>query len=267
MGLGGTVVGAITSGFSSLFNPVVKWTLYNTDTGESYEGQFGPIGLTKDLGSQIGTFSSLNRQDPIIQWLGGNGESISFDALLFAADTFHSIGPQLTALEKLVRKDPALGRPPVCRFTYGKELSLLVIVESLGGIRYADARPFAGTFRSAMLTITLRKYVPYKPVEEAEPPTETYYRPARINDTFEVIAKQAYGSAVKGVNLRARFPSLDIIIPTAQVVPVLEKNNEDILAPTAPVSDVFLGIRRDPEILQKALDERGKPFLSTVQVA
>lgn len=267
MGLGGTVIGAIESGGASLLNRQIKWKIYNTDSGETYEGQYGPIGLTKDLGSQIGTFSSLNRQDPIVQWLGGTGETITFDALLFAANTFRTIGRQLTALEKLVKKDTALGRPPVCRFTYGKEMSLLVIVESLGGIRYADARPLVGTFRSAMLTITLRKYIPYKPVQtsEEEPATETYYRPARISDTYEIIAKQAYGAAIKGVNLRARFPKLDVVIPTGEIVPVLEKNNEDILAPTAPVSDVFLGIQRDPDILQMALDERSKPFLSTVQ--
>lgn len=267
MGLGGTIIGALESGFSSLLNPQTKWKLYNTDSGEIYEGQFGPIGLTKDLGSQVGTFSSLNRQDPIVQWLGGTGEMITFDALLFSQNFLRSIGKQLTALEKLVKKNFALGRPPVCRFTYGKEMSMLVIVESLGGIRYADSRPLIGTFRSAMLTITLRKYVPYSPVETAETPTETYYRPARINDTYETIAKQAYGSAVKGVNLRARFPKLDIVIPSGEIVPVLEQNNEDILAPTAPVSDVFLGVQRDPDILQDALDARSKPFLSTVQVA
>lgn len=269
MGLGNTVLGALESGLGSLTNPVIKWTLFNTDGGDTYEGQFGPIGLTKDLGSQVGTFSSLNRQDPIIQWLGGTGEAISFDALLFAQNSFRKIGKQLTALEKLVKKDPALGRPPVCRFTYGKEMSLLVIVESLGGIRYADSRPLQGTFRSAMLTISLRKYVPYKPVVSAtdEVPTETYYRPARINDTYETIAKQFYGSPVKGINLRARFPNLDVVIQTGAIVRVLEKNNKDILAPTAPVSDVFLGIQRDPDILQDALVARSKPFLSTVQVA
>ena len=268
--VGGTVVGAVVSGGSSLFNRQIKWKLYDVDHGATIEGQFGPIGLTRDLGSNVGEFSSLNRQDPVIQWLSGAGESYTFDAMMFAADSFSSIQPQIRAMENLVKRDPDLRRPPVCRFTYGTEISAMVIVENLGGIRYGEARIFGGMLRSAMLTITLRKYVPYSPAEEeqtAEAPTETYYRPAKLGDTHEIVAKQRYGAAIKGVNLRARFPSLDISITPGEVVPVLEPQHQDILAATAPASDVFRGLRRSPRVLGDMLIARGGTFVSTVQRA
>ena len=136
----------------------------------------------------------------------------------------------------------------------------------MGGIRYGEARTFGGKFRSAMLTITLRKYVPFKSLESSEKtPPNTYYRPTQVDDTHEIIALQNYKAAIKGVNLRNRYPSLDIVIPTGSIVTVLEPNHPDIISPTAPVSDVFLGIQENPEILQDALTARSGTYTSTIQ--
>lgn len=265
MTIADSVIGAVTSGGASLFKRQAKWRLYDIDHDVTVEGQFAPLGLTRDVGSNIGETQSLNRQDTIIQWLSGTGESITFDAMLFADNILYSILEQMQALENLTKRDPDLRRPPVCRFTYGREVAMQCIVESVGGIRYGEARP-GGKLRSVMFTVSLRKYVPYSPTATEEP-TETVFRPARQNETYEVIAERAYGNAIKGVNLRNYSPSLDIILPVAESVAILEPTDDRIVVGAYPASIVFAANLRDTSVFTEMNAARSGDYMSTVLVS
>lgn len=263
MGVADAAIGAVQSGGSSLIKFQVKWRLYDIDHGTTIEGRFAPLGLTQDMGSVLGGTLPLNRQDEIVQWLSGAGESMSFDALVWADDVTVSILSQIQALQNLVKRDPTLRRAPICRFTYGSDISFMCIVESLGGIRYGEAR-IDGKLRSAMFTISLRKYVPYSPTAEDSVPTETYYRPTKQAETYELIAKREYGAGIKGVNLRGEFPSLEIVIPPGDIVPVLESNDSRIVAGAQPYSDIFKGLQRDRTVLDETIEARSAKYVSTV---
>lgn len=265
MSIADTVVGAITSGGASLFKRQAKWRLYDIDHDVTVEGQFAPLGLTRDVGSNIGETNSLNRQDSIIQWLSGTGESITFDAMIYADNILYSILEQFQALENLTKRDPDLRRPPVCRFTYGREVAMQCIVESIGGIRYGEARP-GGKLRSVMFTISLRKYVPYSPTATAES-TETIFKPAKQNDTYEIIALRAYGNAIKGVNLRNYKPALEIILPIAENVAILEPIDDRIIAAAYPNSIVFAANLRDTTVFTEMNQARSDDYISTVLVS
>jgi hypothetical protein len=192
------------------------WTITDLDRSEDIVGQFIGQNVTKNVSGNIARGSSYNSQFPIIQWVAGEIESISFTAKLFAHDsTDFSVDDRLERLEQLVKRNNDLKRPPVCAFTLGDVPSLSVdcLVRSLGGT-YDEVRN-DGTLRGVTLQINLERYVDveFAATDPTVPESFTRIRRAKKGDTYEDIALNEYGDPELGILLRQfnpRIPGMDL---------------------------------------------------------
>ena len=144
--------------FKLNLNQTTPWTLINLDTGQAVVGPYPPTSLTRNVASEIGTATSLGREHPIVQWLGGSTETVAFEATLYAETFLDRIEDKVEELLALAHRDEALGRPPIVQFVYGA-LTFRALVQELGGIKYGDLRP-NGTYRRVDFAITLVRYEP-----------------------------------------------------------------------------------------------------------
>lgn len=186
------------------------WTLMDLDREEDVVGQFIPQSVQRTVAGGIATASSPNSQYPILQWVSGELETISFTAKLWATDsTDTTVDERLNRLEDLVKRNSDLKRPPICAFAWGNVPSLLVncIVKSLGGITYDEVRD-DGSLRGATLQIELVRYeeVEFEVTDPSTPERYTRVRRAKKGDTYESIALDEYGDPTLGILLRQLNP-------------------------------------------------------------
>ena len=106
---------------ATTFIPNFKiWNLLNLDSGQTLQGQFEAENVARDISVNWGQFTSLNRQNPILQFLNGAAEKVSFDGRLFRNHALdRSPEAKLDLLTSWTRIDPALRRPPVLQFWVG----------------------------------------------------------------------------------------------------------------------------------------------------
>jgi hypothetical protein len=190
---------------------LAKATLVALDPGWlDFEFQFPPVDYTENLSTEFGEASSLNVDQPIQQWLKGSLDTITFDAMFFAQHAAHELKDYVDYFKRLVKRDPALGRPPIWNFIYGQVADEVVLVESIGGVKYGQLRTNAnvGTIRDVHFTISLRKYRAYDLVltDPNALPSDTFYVRAKEGDTWEHIAEKEYGKPNYGIILRQRHP-------------------------------------------------------------
>jgi len=223
------------------------WKLEDLDhKGTVIEGHFAPENLTLNAGSTFGETTGLNRLNPVIQFLHGNGRQFSFDALIFARDTTKKIEEALEGILKLTERAPDLKRPPVCRFSVGhvEALNDLVVVSSVGGIRIAELR-IDGSLRSFEARINLIRYVPFsveeQPRTSAESPApSTRYVKTLDNDMFEQVAQREYGDPLKGVIIKAENPGVGDTLEAGETLKILPADHPTVRARVAP-SSIALG--------------------------
>lgn len=183
------------------------WEIYDTDRKEIIVGQFAPGGLTHNISGNIVSGTNPNSQYPIIQWLSGELEVVSFEVRLWAKDSLDfSIQQRFERLQNLVIRNDDLKRPPICTFTWGN-LDLDCLIRSLRNIRYDDLRN-DGTQRGITCQLTLERYeeVTLEATDSSVPDTDTRIRKAKKSDTYESIAQDEYGNAELGVLLRQKNP-------------------------------------------------------------
>lgn len=201
----------VSGGGGAGFDPKL-WTIFDVDRQEPIVGQFVAQSVTKNVGAIIARSSSYNAQYPILQWIAGELETISFTAKLWARDsTDFTVDERLERLEALVKRQADLKRPPVCSFSIGDVPSLAsdCLVRSLGGITYDELRD-DGTTRGVTLQITLERYEEFD-VEATDPSTPesfTRIRRARAGDSYESIALDEYADPELGVLLRQLNPRI-----------------------------------------------------------
>jgi hypothetical protein len=188
------------------------WTLTDLDHNEDVVGQFIPQRVTKTVSAQIAHASSVNWRQPILQWIGGELETVTFDAKLWAQDNRDtSVEARLERLEALVKRQDDLKRPPVCHFAWGSVSTLGVdcLVRSIGGVVYDEIQD-DGTLLGVSLSVTLERYEPpeLKVTDPSVPEKFTRVRRARRGDTYEKIALAEYGDPLLGVLLRQRNPRI-----------------------------------------------------------
>jgi len=186
------------------------WVLTDLDRGDDIVGQFTPQDLSKTVAGSIAVGESVGLDRPILQWISGEVEEVSFRAKLWAADSEDfTVEDRLVRLETLVRRNSDLGRPPVCNFGLGSLATLRFdcLVRSIGGVTYDEVRE-DGTLRGVSLTITLLRYeeVDWVVTDPSVPQQFTRVRRARAGDTYETIARDEYGDALLGVLLRQLNP-------------------------------------------------------------
>jgi len=124
-------------------------------------GQFMAENAVENVGARLQNQESLNTQTPNKQWAGGEVETFTFEARIYARDGLSNVASKIAQLKSFARKDEALGRAPIFIFTFGTQLSFTCFVKGLGGIKYDELKS-DGTLRGASFSIALEK------IEESE---------------------------------------------------------------------------------------------------
>jgi len=217
------------------------WTLVAQDPGIKLEfkGDFISENMTETVGSILGENTTVNKQKPNQQWLGGESEPFSFQSKLFAHNSFKNIKQQVETLKSFTKRDKDLRRAPIFLFTAGTEIGFTCFVR---GVRFLyDELRSDGSLRGANVSITLQK-IEETITEDAATSLASQIKFAAgiisgsagianqlgriINipggslhtidrthkvidgDTFESIADQEYGNALLGDVLRRAQPEL-----------------------------------------------------------
>jgi len=184
----------------------------NLTYGTRIVGQFPPTDLTKNVGATIADAGAYGRENPIVQWVAGEAQTISFNAKLWSSNRDDQTArDKLAILELLTKPVSPMNRPPVVRFFWGEAIpgGMACLVQSIGGIQYLDVRS-DGSVRGVDLQITLKRYVEFQIQRSVDTPMErTPKYVVRDGDTYEMIAYRRYGDPLLGVALRQmnpRFP-------------------------------------------------------------
>ncbi len=194
-------------------------------------GQF-PLpedGLKYLVQNVIADAGGLGLANPFVQWIRGEKQTISFEAHLFAEHNAMDIKTLFNAILRTMTFVPELNRPPVCRFTYGNILSLLVLVQG-GEVQIKRPRT-DGKARYIIWPLTLIRFVPYKLkiLSTSGIKESRHERVTEERRMYEILAAREYGTenAIFGDRLRKRnrsapfaaedestvkVPNLDIIL-------------------------------------------------------
>jgi len=230
-----------------------RWVLENLDTGETVEGQFGPVSPTKIPGNpQYAEHTSLGRETPIIQYTHGTADGFRFTAVWFAVHEDDSTPEKaIKVLENWKSRDADLARPPRVSFSVGDgQMSLLEgVISELGEISYFDPPKYGGGIRGVSVQVTLKEYTRYELITEPAP--ETRYHHVRQGEYYELIAYFEYRTPELGDIIRKRHPTKislvenDIVkLPSAEAIRTI---------PVRPTSMVFKNTLLIKDSVQKQL--------------
>lgn len=212
--------GSTTDYFSNKIRDAKVWHLLvqedaptaNLRQGDRIYGQFTPQDMTHQLGANVPEAGGFSRTNPLVQWVGGSVETLTFQARLFSEHSQdQTAAKKLSILKKLRESLPPMNRPPITTFFWGQAFpgGIRCLVESLGGVKYDEIRP-DGTLRGVTLSITLKKVTYHNFVRNVESPVEqTPRHTVREGETYEMIALRRWGDPMFGVPLRQmnpRFP-------------------------------------------------------------
>jgi len=198
----------------------VGWSLVSQDDGTEVRGQFMPSGLVENVAGDWAEQSTIGLDQPILQFVSGRLDTISFDAKLWALHQGSANTPKddlesepqsisgtarsrFSDIRNLARSDPDLGRPHVWLFTVGTQFSQLVVVRSVGGIRYDRMRP-DGSLRGALFSIDMARYLEAGLSQIAA--GESLVSGALEGEDYEALAKRVYKEPILGEALRRRNP-------------------------------------------------------------
>lgn len=181
----------------------------NLHQGDRIYGQFTPQDVSHQLGANVPEAGGFSRTNPLVQWVGGTVETLSFQARLFSEHSQDQTATEkLEQLKKLRESLPPMNRPPITTFFWGLAFpgGIRCLVESLGGVKYDEIRP-DGTIRGVTLSITLKKVTPHNLVRNVQTPMEqTPLHTVREGETYEMIANRRWGDPLLGVPLRNKNP-------------------------------------------------------------
>lgn len=247
------------------------WSLINLEDGKdtTVKGQFEAENLTENLGARYAKINSLNRQSPIIQFLGGQLETVTFNATFFARDSISTgkgeIDKQIEQLKTWNKRDSQLGRPPILEFTAAGEHPVgyaNCVIETLGGISYMSPTR-GGRLKGATLSITLLRYEPYD--LEGFVGGETRYHNAKFGEYYEMLTYVEYGSALFGDVIRKRHPG-KYNLQTAEIVklPSFEViRKEKVETKSIPLKTAY-GRKDTPQrsLRLYMFEKRNRPYVS-----
>jgi phage protein U len=232
---------------------------------DALQAQFEAVDLTESVGAVYSETTSLNRQTPILQWVNGESDTITFQGRVYAiyAQDAPRVQNEIKRLKKWVVRDSKLGRPPTISFSSGDgHVQMDCVIERISNIRY-DAPQKDGSLRGASFTMSLRKYV--QPT--SFPPHESRYHAVKRRDYYESLAQREYKKPLLGDVLRKRNPD-KANLATGDVVklPSLDAMRKEVVEPTSiPLATAF-GKKDTPQRrrLKEMFDLRSVPFVSHV---
>lgn len=177
--------------------------------GTRITGQFTAQQFTHNIGANVPEASGFGRSHPLVQWVGGAAETLSFQARLFSEHSEDFTATDKFELLKLMVKphDP-LKRPPLARFYWGNAIpgGMKCMINSIGGVTYDEIR-LDGSIRGLVLNITLKRHFPFRVIRITTSPVErTPTHIVKDGETYEMIAYRRWGDPMLGVPLRQQNP-------------------------------------------------------------
>jgi hypothetical protein len=180
---------------------VVVWVLRNLEDGSELAGQFPAEDPVLNLATAYGEHTSLNRQNPIVQFLHGDSDTFSFVARFYALHAGDkNPSKSIATLQSWRLRDDKLARPPRVSFTFGNIIPFPeAVITGLNGLTYSEPKQ-DGDVREVSVTVNLLRYVQYS--LESKPEPETRYHRTKTGDYYELLAWQEYRSALLGDAIR-----------------------------------------------------------------
>ncbi len=245
------------------------WYLRNEDTipKQIIQGQFPAEDLIEDTSNNYAVHNSLNRQRPILQFLNGNVDTVSFRATLLNTNAFiGDVEKDLETLKKWKTRDEKLGRPPILSFWVGdgKVKNTSCVISSLSGITY-DKVTRLGALRRIVLTVNLMKYEPYS--LESNLLGETRYHRAAKRDYYEMLTFYEYGSPIMGDIIRKRHPTKqNIQVGDVIKLPSKYTLRKEIIEPKSIVLQNVNTKKTSPQrtVYLETLESRNRNYVSHV---
>lgn len=254
--------------------PQTPWRLIRLDPPyEVFTAQYMPEGYTETVSTNWGDLPVPRREDPLLQWIRGEAETVAFTARFFntgalqvdellgvsasqlaTPDVVQTEGSNalgrdvvrdLAVLRKLVKVDPRLGRPPQWTFEWGREIRFDCVVQSIGGLQIGELWR-DGRIRDVTAQIALRKIgAPFnlERIDPSKAPHDSLYRQMQLGGSYEAMAAREYGKPAYGVFLRQRnvaaFPQPGDLV-------------------RLPEADRFARMRREPASFALSDDPRAR---------
>ena len=181
------------------------WWIRNTDTGDMIQGQFEPEDLQHNVGSRYSTHYAQGRAHPITQFLGGELETVSFTATVYAEHIIQNGVEVPETLIEWAQKDRVLDRPPILEFWVGDGFIAMPCLLEPVQLTYFHPREF-GRSRGAKIRISLRRFDDYKLDEKQN--FDTRYHRVSSFDYYEMLAFREYKNPIWGVLLAQDHPKL-----------------------------------------------------------
>ncbi len=205
------LLSAAAAGATAFIPNFKVWNLKNLDSGQTLQGQFEPENLSREITVNWGQFTSLNRQKPILQFLNGAADRVSFDGRFFRN---HALDKAPEAKREMLvswtKIDPALRRPPVLQFWVGDGHVTIDCV--VVGVSEGYGRPdFFGGMRDLNFSVSLLEFSTFS-LDDAEE-VNTRYARAGERDYFELLAYEEYGNPMIGDVIRKKHPALQTLEP------------------------------------------------------
>lgn len=248
---------------SNLIPNMKVWRLSNLDSNEVLEGQFEAEGLSEEVSTSWAQFTSLNRQNPILQFVHGNADTLSFTGRLFRNNALDS-SPQdkLDKLKLWSRIDSSVRRPPILQFSVGDgHVSINCVIVGIS-IRYS--RPdFFGGLRDVTFNVSLLQFSTFSLDDEEQ--TDTRYARASERDYYEMLAYKEYGNPILGDIIRKDHPDKQRLQPGDIVkLPSIEGIRDKEVTQTSTILKTAFGKR---DTAQKRLrlsffDKRSTSYVS-----
>jgi len=183
----------------------IVWHLRNLEDGSEIEGQFPAEDPVLNLSNAYGQHVTLNRENPIIQYLHGDADTFSFVARFYAMHgDDNNPTKQIRELMSWRQRDPNLARPPRVAFTFGNVIPFPeAVITGLSNIVYSEPKP-DGDVREVSVRVDLLRYKKYSIDTDPEP--ETRYHRARTGDYYELLTWYEYRDPMLGDIVRREHP-------------------------------------------------------------
>lgn len=180
--------------------------------GEPFPVLYNPTEYTLNKGVQLAEHAIPGLDSPVIQFVRGQPETLSFDLFFDTTDTGDAVTKETDKFYRLVKMRGTQHAPPVCKFTWGgewfpgsqlddgithqKRTEFKCVVESVRQrFTFFDSK---GKPLRAVLTVSLREYKTL--LEQLEQLNllsgdHTHVRAVKQGETLASIAADAYGDA------------------------------------------------------------------------